>query len=148
MPVDVRAATPDELQAAFALRLAVFCDEQGVARELELDEHDAGARHLVAVARGAVVGTMRWRLTCGGARAKIERVAVAREHRGRGIGEALMRHALAELDALPAVEDSVMHAQTHATAFYERPGYVAEGLPFDQDGLPHIVMRRRSGERR
>jgi predicted GNAT family N-acyltransferase len=135
------AATPAERDAALALRLAVFCEEQGVPRELEADAHDATATHVVAYDGGRVVGTLRWRPICGGARARIERVAVASDARGRGVGEALMRFALRHLDALP-LKDTVLHAQTRAERFYERLGYTAEGEPFDEEGIRHIRMRR------
>ena len=139
--IDIHEASRAERDAAFALRLAVFCDEQGVPRELELDAHEDVATHVVAVADGEVVGTLRWRPICGGARVKIERVAVAREARGRGLGRDLMLWALGRLDAL-SIRDTVLHAQVHATAFYQRLGYAAEGEPFDEDGIEHIKMRR------
>jgi predicted GNAT family N-acyltransferase len=135
------AATPAERDAALALRLAVFCDEQGVPRELEVDAHDPTATHVVALIDDRAVGTLRWRPICGGARAKIERVAVAQEARGQGIGDALMRFALRQLDAR-LFKDTVLHAQLHAQHFYARLGYAAEGEPFDEDGIPHIRMRR------
>ena len=31
-------------------------------------------------------------------------------------------------------------AQTYATAFYESLGFVAEGDPYDEDGIEHIEM--------
>ena len=37
------------MRGACALRFEVFVDEQGVPRELELDELDPGATHLVAI---------------------------------------------------------------------------------------------------
>lgn len=121
----------------------MFCDEQGVPLELELDAHEDAATHVVAICRGTVVGTLRWRPICSGARAKIERVAVARSHRGTGLGRALMLWVLERLDAM-ALRDTVLHAQVHARMFYERLGYAAEGEPFDEDGIPHIRMRRLS----
>ena len=136
-------AIADALQreAAFALRLRVFCGEQGVPQDAELDEFEHEATHVVAMDGERVVGTLRWRPICGGARVKIERVAVSAELRGRGIGAALMRFALAKLDA-QHLRDTILHAQMHAQAFYHRLGYVEEGLPFEEDGILHIKMRR------
>jgi predicted GNAT family N-acyltransferase len=137
----IRIADAADRDAAFALRLAVFGDEQGVPREAELDEHEDAATHVVALDRGRVIGTLRWRPICGGARMKIERVAVAKEARGRGIGGALMRWALARLD-LTEARDTVLSAQVQAQAFYARLGYAAEGEPFEEEGILHIKMRR------
>jgi len=141
--VEIRVAHVDELAMAFSLRLAVFCDEQGVPREAEIDAFEDVATHVVALKGGQVIGVLRWRPICGGARAKVERVAVLKSARGHGIGEALMRFALAQLDASP-FRDTILHAQVHARAFYERLGYVTEGEPFDEDGIFHLKMRRPS----
>lgn len=141
------AASAAERDAALALRLAVFCDEQGVERALEIDAYDATAHHVVVLERGRVIGTLRWRVLADAPCAKIERVAVAREARGRGVGAELLRHVLDRLDGLPGIAASVLHAQTHATGFYERLGYQAEGAPFDEDGIRHVRMRRPRGGR-
>jgi ElaA protein len=141
------AANAAERAAALALRLQVFCDEQGVERAQEIDAHDATAQHVVVLERGRVIGTLRWRMLADAPWAKIERVAVAREARGRGVGAQLLRHVLDRLDGLPGIAASVVHAQTHATGFYERLGYQAEGAPFDEDGIRHVRMRRPRGGR-
>src|SRR5215218_4456785 len=91
--VEVRPARDAaEREAAFALRRAVFVAEQGVPLPAELDEHEDAATHLLARdPDGRVVGTARWRASGPGGRlGKIERVAVARDARGRGIGVALV----------------------------------------------------------
>jgi ElaA protein len=85
------------------------------------------------------VGTLRWRGHDGGV-AKIERVAVVREARGRGVGALLMRHCMDRLDRERVA--TVLSAQVHAQAFYRRLGYAAEGEPYLEDGLLHIRMRR------
>jgi predicted GNAT family N-acyltransferase len=138
-PWTVRAAAGDDLSGALALRHAVFCVEQGVPEELEHDEHDAAALHLVAVADGAVVGTCR--LLFAGASARLQRMAVARSHRGRGVGADLLGGAHREARAAGATEVE-LHAQLTARDFYARAGYVAEGGEFEDAGIPHVLMRR------
>jgi predicted GNAT family N-acyltransferase len=135
-----RVATPEELEAAFALRFAVFVEEQGVSPELELDAHETRSTHLVAREDGEVVGTLRWREVAPGV-GKVERVAVRRDRRGQGVGVLLVRAALAEL-AAAGLTEAVLHAQVTARAFYERLGFRTEGEPFDEDGIPHVRMRR------
>ncbi|MDX6750289.1 GNAT family N-acetyltransferase [Geminicoccaceae bacterium 1502E] len=127
-------------EAAFAIRRAVFVDEQKVPLADEFDAHDATCRHLLALAGGRPAGTLRWR--AHGPATKIERVAVLQSARGRGVGAAMMRHLLARLDE-ERVGESVLHAQTHATRFYGRLGFVAEGREFEEDGILHVRMRRR-----
>jgi predicted GNAT family N-acyltransferase len=127
-------------EAAFGVRRAVFVEEQGVSLAGEFDGLDAASQHLVAEQGGRIVGTLRWR-AIDGACVKIERVAVLAEARGAGVGEAMMRFLLDRLDREP-FRDSLLYAQTHVRSFYERLGYAAEGEPFDDEGIPHIRMRR------
>jgi predicted GNAT family N-acyltransferase len=135
----VRTAAGDDLGAALALRHAVFCVEQGVPEELEHDEHDATALHLVAVADGVVVGTCR--ILLEGTSARLGRMAVARSHRGRGVGADLLgavhRHARAA-----GASEVELHSQLTARDFYARAGYVPEGEEFEEAGIAHVVMRR------
>nr|WP_285673206.1 GNAT family N-acetyltransferase [Limibaculum sp. NKW23] len=122
------------------MRHRVFVEEQRVPKALEIDGEDPSCRHWLVFLGGAPVATARVRLADG--RAKIQRVAVAAEARGTGIGAALMQAILAELAADPAVSEAWLESQTHALAFYERLGFVAEGPEFLDAGLPHRRMRR------
>jgi predicted GNAT family N-acyltransferase len=137
--VEVEFAS-DLMRGALEVRYAVFVDEQGVPRELELDEDDPGATHLVAIVDHQVIGTLRL-LEHHGA-AKIGRVAVRAAARRIGVGTRLMEHA-----AAIAVErgfgEIVLHAQVTVAGFYRRLGYVAEGEVFDEAGIPHIAMRKK-----
>jgi predicted GNAT family N-acyltransferase len=126
----------------FALRCEVFVIEQGVPRELELDEYDATATHLAAIRDEAVVGTLRLLQHHG--EAKIGRVAVRALLRGGGIGRRLMEHA-AVIAAERGFAEIVLHAQVSVAGFYRQLGYVEEGDVFDEAGIPHITMRKRVG---
>jgi predicted GNAT family N-acyltransferase len=128
------------LRAAFEVRYEVFVDEQGVPRELEVDELDACALHLVAIRDGQAVGTLRM-LDHGGA-AKIGRVAVRAAARRAGIGARLMDRAAA-IAVERGFAEIVLHAQVAVTGFYRRLGYIEEGDLFDEAGIPHIAMRKK-----
>ena len=136
----VEAATHAQRQQAFAIRRAVFVVEQGGGEALEFDARDDEACHLLALRAGAPVGTLRLRWLEGGV-AKLERVAVMAGARGAGIGQALLRAALARAAAAGATE-ARLHAQTIAQGFYARLGFVAFGPTFDEDGIAHVAMRR------
>ena len=86
-------STPQERDDAFAVRIAVFVDEQGISREDELDELDATAVHCVAYDGATPVGAGRLVLADG--YAKIGRMAVLASHRGRGIGALVLADARA-----------------------------------------------------
>jgi predicted GNAT family N-acyltransferase len=140
MRVELRLAGPSDLPGALALRLEVFCREQGVPEALERDGHDAAAIHLVAVDDvGRVVATCR--LLADGPRMRLGRMAVARAHRGRGIGARLLDLAHREARAAGAREVE-LHAQLAVRDFYAGAGYAAEGDEFEEAGIRHVLMRR------
>ena len=147
----VRAAEdPADLEECFAVRKEVFVGEQGVPEDLEYDEYDAVAVHVLAVREdGVPLGTGRL-LHGEAAAAKVDgdlsvgslgRLAVRQEARRLGVGAALVRaiEDAARARGLAAVD---LHAQTHALAFYERLGYEAYGPEYPEAGIPHRAMRR------
>jgi predicted GNAT family N-acyltransferase len=118
-----------------AIRYAVFVDEQGVPRELERDEHDQGALHLIArTADGAAVGTARM-LRDG----HIGRMAVLPAWRRRGVGSALLRE-LTRIAGDRGIHSLFLNAQCEAESFYRRFGFVAEGEVFADAGIAHRRM--------
>jgi predicted GNAT family N-acyltransferase len=136
--VEVRSR--ERLEQAFAIRRAVFVEEQGVDEALEIDGRDAEAQHLLALQDGDPVGTLRLRRLDHGRVAKIERVAVLPRARGAKVGQTLVEAALA-LSRAAGAEAARLHAQTSVQDFYARLGFVAFGPEFSEDGIPHIAMR-------
>jgi predicted GNAT family N-acyltransferase len=144
--VETRIITIDAssplMPAAYALRHEIFVLEQQVPPELERDEYDASATHLVALRGDDVVGTLR--IVIFERHAKIGRMAVRASERTKGVGSRLMRHAV-EVAAQRGVREIVLHAQLAAREFYRRLGYREEGDTFDEAGIMHIAMRRTIG---
>nr|BFD85353.1 GNAT family N-acetyltransferase [Streptomyces sp. Xyl84] len=137
-------------EACFAVRKEVFVAEQGVPEEIEYDDLDAVAVHVLAVHDdGTPLGTGR--LLYGEAAAgrtggdaavgSLGRLAVTAAARGLGVGAALVR-ALEEAARARGLTAMDLHAQTHALGFYERLGYAAYGPEFPDAGIPHRAMRR------
>lgn len=126
---------------AIALRGRVFCDEQGVPRELEVDGRDGAAWHLLARAEpgGPLVGTLR--LLLEERLAKVGRVAVSAEYRRRGIALAMLALALERARELGA-DRARLAAQTRATELYRRAGFAVESEPFIEAGIEHVWMGR------
>ena len=128
------------MQSVYALRREVFVVEQNVPPELEIDEYDDVATHLIASSEGSVVGTLR--IVREGSVATIGRMAVARTLRHAGIGTRLMTCAARTVSGWGA-DMLVLNAQLTAYGFYRRLGYVEEGDVFDDANIPHIQMRKR-----
>ncbi len=119
-----------------AVRMAVFVVEQAIPESDEWDALDAPSQHLLARdATGRAIGCGR--LTPD---RTIGRMAVLREWRGRGVGEALLRSLVEQARALGWPE-VVLHAQVQAIPFYARQGFTPFGDVYDECGIPHQRMR-------
>jgi len=134
------AQTPTDREACFAIRKSVFVEEQNVPLELEMDEYDETATHFLLRDGETPLATARLLEKHG--LAKIGRVAVLREARGRGLGLAVMQAVLDEARR-QGFKEAILDSQTYAIPFYERLGFAAEGEEFDDAGIPHFLMRRR-----
>ena len=132
--------TQSALEAAFAIRRAVFCREQGVPEALEIDGRDGQCTHYLVYLGRKPIGTARIRPLAPN-KAKIERVAVLAAHRGNGIGRQLMVHLLSDL-AKAGTPTILLHAQTASERFYAALGFDVQGPPFEEAGIPHIKMTR------
>jgi predicted GNAT family N-acyltransferase len=127
------------LDACFAVRRIVFCEEQGVSPALEWDGLDDSCAHFIAVDSGAAVGTARVRHYDAGI-GKIERVAVLAAERRRGIGRALMETAILHLRE-QGLKEVILNAQISVRDFYAGLGFAGEGAEFMEADIPHIRMR-------
>lgn len=126
-----------ELEACFAIRMAVFVQEQKVPPEEELDALDATATHVLLRHEGQPAATARAVEKAPGVW-KIGRVAVAAPFRKFGLGKAVMQG----IEAACPARIFMLEAQTHAIGFYEALGYVAEGPVYLDAGIPHRLMRK------
>lgn len=135
----IRIEETKDLDACMKIRTKVFVEEQNVPVELEHDDADATATHLLATLDDRPVGTLR--ILIDGDHAKIGRVAVLAEQRGTGLGHALMQAALGTLRQRGGIREVGLGSQTHALGFYERMGFEAYGPEFDDAGIPHRAMK-------
>ena len=139
-PVLFRLAdSPDDLLKAVAVRAIVFMDEQRIAYAEEIDGLDAGALQILGELAGEPVATARIRFL--GDTAKLERLAIRQAWRGQGLGDRLLEFMLTTARAR-GFRRFKLHGQTRLRAFYEKHGFRAEGAPFLEAGIPHILLRR------
>jgi predicted GNAT family N-acyltransferase len=136
-----RARTPEEREACFAIRREVFVEEQQVLPEEDRDGLDDKALHFLASLDRKPAGTARVRFRDEGTTARIERLAVRKEARGCGIGEAVMKAVEADGE-VGSASRFVLAAQTYIVPFYERLGYKAEGEEFMDARIPHRLMTK------
>ena len=129
-----------ELEAAFEVRRQVFVREQGISEDLVLDKHDREALQMVAMNEGRVIGTARVQFLPAH-QAKIERMAVLKSLRHKGIGREIISFLDEELKNRN-VRQVVLHAQYPVVPFYQACGFEETGLPFWETGIKHIKMRK------
>ncbi|TAK94712.1 MAG: YbgC/FadM family acyl-CoA thioesterase [Aquabacterium sp.] len=137
----VCGAWRDMADAARAVRIAVFVNEQGIDEAEEWDDDDAGAVHAVACnLAGLPLATGRLiHLGQESGHAKIGRMAVLRSTRGIGLGDQVLK-ALMDEARSRGIQHLSLNAQVSAQAFYARQGFKPQGEVFDEVAIPHQRM--------
>jgi predicted GNAT family N-acyltransferase len=130
-------STEKEMEQALRIRIRVFVREQGVPAEIELDDDDKRALHLLAVRGGRAVGTARIVMRRG--QAKIGRMAVLKSHRRKKVGKKLVIRAIATAKKRGA-RKIYLHAQVAVITLYESAGFRCVGSVFDEAGIAHRKM--------
>jgi len=130
-----------ELEGAFEIRRQVFVEEQGISEDLVFDGHDGEALHMVVKDGQRVIGTARV-LFLADNQAKLERMAVLRPFRHKGIGKGIVSFLNEELRDRQ-LEQVVLHAQYGVVAFYKSCGFEELGMPFWEAGIKHMKMQKR-----
>lgn len=132
-----RVKSEAEMKLVHDIRLEVFVGEQGVPVELEMDELDNEAVHVLAYVDGVPAGCGR--LLLKGKDAKIGRVAVKKSMRRYGIGTGLCK-LLMTIAGDNDVHRINISAQITAAEFYRNLGFEQEGEVFMEAGIEHIKM--------
>ena len=137
-----RARDDEDMAACWAIRHQVFVHEQCVDEALERDGKDDQCIQYIAFDGDRAIGTARVMPLAD--RFKIERMAVLAEARGSGVGAALMRFIMADLEAAPDAEGRhfFLSSQVHAMAFYERLGFAVCSDEYMDAGIAHRDMKR------
>ncbi|MEZ5926328.1 MAG: GNAT family N-acetyltransferase [Hyphomicrobiaceae bacterium] len=161
MPVEIRIARREDLAAVSALlgqtwhatydgiygpdRVAEITRRWHSVESLAKGIDRSGARFLVAVEDGRIVGTLS--LGAGDAgRLKLDRLYVLPDVQRRGIGGRLLDAGLAAVPTAEAIDLEVEPANAQAIRFYERQGFVVTGETSDCSGsgdrIPALIMSR------
>ena len=139
MNISIQITHWDEAKSqVMPIRHEVFIKEQEVPEELEWDEFDQDALHAIVKKDQEVIGTAR--LIIDDANARIGRMAIQKEYREQGIGQKLLS-ILIQTAKEKGAQECILHAQTHAIAFYAKSDFEPHGPIFDEAGIPHVEMR-------
>jgi putative N-acetyltransferase (TIGR04045 family) len=142
--VELRLAQgQDELAAYFAVRQAVFVEEQRLFDGgSDVDLHDRQALPIVALAGGCVAGVVRC-YPAGGAIWYGGRLAVLPAYRTGQVGALLVRKAVELMKARGDVRRFLATIQLQNVGFFRRLGWMRVGRVVRLHGLPHQVMEHR-----
>jgi predicted GNAT family N-acyltransferase len=144
----VLARDPGDVAAALAIREIVFIEEQAVPHDIERDDQDEIAIHVLALRGGHAVGTGRLVVPqrppegASGKWGRISRMAVLAAHRKAGVGRLILR-ALEHEAQVQGLHGLVLHAQVLSKGFYENEGYEPSEAIFEEAGMPHMQMSKR-----
>ena len=125
------------------MRHIVFVVDQGVPVELERDELDADAAHVVALVNGVVVGTAR--LTWGDAGAHRARVGAAPRTGAGAIAAPARRRPRGRSPATTGEPEVTLHSQTYIQELYAKLGYEVTGPAFLEAGIDHVPIVQAAG---
>jgi ElaA protein len=126
-----------------ALRQRVFVVEQKCPF-LDADGHDLSAKHLMGRRDGRLLAYARV-LPPGVKYAEhsIGRLVVDPRARKSGLGRAAMREAIRRIVVADGPVPIRLQAQEYlADTLYEPLGFERISDPYDEDGIPHVDMRR------
>jgi predicted GNAT family N-acyltransferase len=127
-----------EMQAKLkAIREEVFIKEQHVPLDIEWDEFDETAIHLLALDEHvSAIACARILID----KAKIGRMGVLKPWRGLGLGYALLEKAI-EVCNSHGLQKVTLSSQTHAIKFYEKAGFVVTSEAYIDANIWHVDMQ-------
>lgn len=137
----IRVSDTWQRAAVCYLRINAFVKGQNIPLEMEFDEHDGEeTRYILLMENNEPVATARLHIV-DAETAKIERVCVAAEYRGQGIGRKLIEAAEAWAKE-HGTKKTIITSQTQAVGFYESLNYVADySIQYDSE-IPIVYTEK------
>lgn len=138
--MDIKFYYKENLTHAFQVREEVFVNEQGFSKNIEQDNHDTNAWHVVLYDNGAPIATGRIFLQDNNIYS-VGRVAVLKDYRSLGVGRMVM-NALEEKATQLKGGEIRLNAQKSVAEFYKKLGYQQYGQEIITQGVPHLPMKK------
>ncbi|KTD60655.1 GNAT family acetyltransferase [Legionella santicrucis] len=140
MAIFIKKISSDEdIKKCLQIRFKVFVEGQHVPLREDVDGKDDESDHYLLLSNEQPAGTARVRYVEDFA--KIERVAILDEYQGKGLGFALMRFILSDLQKRTLIKKIKLSSQAYAIPFYEKLGFLVCSDEYMDAGIPHKDMR-------
>ncbi|WP_411842541.1 GNAT family N-acetyltransferase [Salinicoccus sp. HZC-1] len=130
------------LEEIYRLRVSVFIVEQACAYQ-EIDGKDSLSIHIYNTDETGIIAYLR---IIQEDPVSIGRVIVREDHRGAGLGRALMDQAMDYVDLHHAGELIYLHGQAHLEKYYQSFGFKTVSAMHLEDDIPHYHMEYRKEE--
>jgi predicted GNAT family N-acyltransferase len=129
----------EELRGVNEVRRQVFVIEQGIAEELTFEKSGDGDEiNIIVKDADSIIGTAR-AVFLDDCTAKIERMAVLKDYRKRGLGKGIILF-LKDVFKRRKITHIILHAQYQVIDFYKACGFQESGPPFNEAGIKHVKM--------
>ena len=129
--------TQEKIHELLALRSEVFVVEQNCVYQ-DIDGKDPKATHVLGYLKNELIAYSRFfEPGIYFNQASFGRTMVKQTHRGKGYGHMLVEQTL---QAMGEKNEIKISAQKHLRLFYESHGFISQGEPYLEDGIPHIAM--------
>lgn len=137
----------NEIYEILKLRSEVFIVEQQCVYQ-DIDGKDDSSYHLFALDKGMIAAYLRI-LEKGSSYNEISigRVLIAKNYRGKGLGRELMLKAIDFIDNTIKEDAIRISAQEYLVKFYRNLGFDIVSDVYLEDGIPHIEMLYKKGNK-
>jgi ElaA protein len=128
--------SPNEVENIFSLRSEVFVVEQYCVYQ-DIDGKDQKAKHILGKKDNEIIAYARiFKPGDYFKEASFGRTVVKKPDRGKGVGDILVTNCLKNITE----EEIKISAQSYLKGFYGKHGFVAKGVEYLEDGIPHTAM--------
>ena len=132
-----KVKSKQEFNKTIKIRETVFIEEQSVPKEIEIDELDKKAEHFIVYLKNKPIGCARIRKINN--YAKLERIAILKEFRGKGFGRDLTNFLINYCKKI-GLNEIHLHSQIYVSNFYKKLGFKSIGKKFLEADIEHIEM--------
>ncbi|MFC2068610.1 GNAT family N-acetyltransferase [Chloroflexota bacterium] len=133
------AGNDQELKGVHTVRRQVFVEEQEIPVDIVFTEDKRNDEmNIVAKVKEIVIGTIKVQIIDNNT-AKLERMAILKRFRGKGIGRGIISFVHEQLQ-YRNIKFVFLHAQQPVIDFYKSCGFSEIGSPFFEAGIKHVKM--------